>query len=119
MTEGLILGGAVLLFWGGHWMPWRVAPFLVDRQGKLYRPLAYGYGCVGILAGFAAWAFWQAETMPLVDVWAAVVFLVKVVIAAGVGTMAPRLVKWVEEYQALVQDRTDYEQALEEHRPAA
>ena len=35
MQEVLILLVAFLANWGGHWMPWRVVPFLVDEQGKL------------------------------------------------------------------------------------
>ena len=112
MRDSLILGLESLLLWGGHWMPWRVAPFLVNERGDLYRLFAYGYGCACIVVGFVLWAYAQAQDMPLVSVWAAVWFLIRDVMAAGVGTILPRIVKALLEYQALRGDVADYEQAI-------
>lgn len=113
-AEYLILLMVFLLLWGGHWMRWRVFPWLVDDSGQLHRPLAYVYGTGCILIGFVAWAQVQALNIPLVSVWRAVRFLFLDVVAAGAGTMAPRLVKAVEEAIALRGDVEDYEQAIQE-----
>ena len=64
MFEGLILLVVFLLLWGGHWMRWRVIPFLVNERGDLHRSLAYVYGCACIMAGFVLWVYTQMQTMP-------------------------------------------------------
>jgi len=115
--EWLILGFVGLLLWGGHWMPWRLVPFLVDEKKELHRPLAYIYGCLCILAGVALWGTLQ-ET-PLVSVWITMQFLVRTMAAAGLSTMAPRIVKWVLESQAARADKADYEQAIKARRTKA
>jgi len=101
-----------LLLWGGHYAPWHVVPLLVDKSGRLHRPFAYAYGCSCILAGYIAWAYVQAQVMPIVDVWTSVTFLANVMIAAGVGTMMPRVVGWIGEYLAMCKDLEDYEQTV-------
>jgi len=113
--EGLILLVVFLLLWGGHWMRWRVLPFLVDERGDLHRSLAYVYGCACILAGFALWVS-QGQTMPFVRGWDAVWFLARAMIAAGMGTVIPRGIKWIQESQAVREDRVEYEQAIENRR---
>jgi hypothetical protein len=107
----LIIWALVILgLWGGHWMPWRVVPFLADRDGHLRRPFAYAYGCGWIFVGVVLWATFQTG---LVVVWDVVCFLGAVIVAAGIGTMAPRGVRWISEHRALEGDVEDYEQALE------
>jgi len=114
MVDMLVLGMVFLLLWGGHWMRWGVAPFLVNEEGRLHRPLAYGYGCGCILAGFVLWAYVRAQEMPLVSVWDAAAFLWWDMVAAGAGTMAPRVVRWIEEARNMREDLGDYEQAIKE-----
>jgi hypothetical protein len=109
MVDWLILGLEFLMLWGGHWTPWRVLPFLVDEKGQLHRPFAYGYGCGCILIGFASWAAYHT---PVVRAWEAALFLCGLVVAAGLGTMAPRLAQYVIEHRALKGDVQEYEQAI-------
>lgn len=116
MQKWLILCGLFLAVWGGHWMPWRVAPFLVDERKELRRPLAYAYGCLCILVGFALWA---ALNGPTLEARAAVLFLSQTMIAAGLGALLPRAIRRELELQALRGDRGDYEQAIERRREAA
>lgn len=106
--QGLILLMVFLLLWGGHWLPWRVIPALVDVRGDLKRVPAYVYGTLCILAGFAAWCAMQE--VQLVPVWDALAWLVMDVIAAGAGTVAPRLMRWVLDMQATKGDLEDLQQ---------
>ena len=113
--SGLILLIVFLLLWGGHWLPWRVAPALVDVRGDLKRVPAYIYGVTCILIGFAAWCAMQANSEPgnctacepMIYVWDSFAFLVMDVIAAGVGTVVPRIVRWALEAQARKGDLED------------
>lgn len=89
-------------------MPWRVFPGMAQADGQLHRPLAYGYGSVGILGGFALWAAFRA---PVVGVWDAALFLLALMVSAGLGTMAPRVLKRVLEHRALQDDVEDLEAA--------
>lgn len=106
----LVLTVVALLLWGGHWMPWHVAPALVGDDGLLRRPLAYGYGCACILTGFVLYA---ALHGPMVGSWDAVLFLGADMAVAGLGTIAPRVVRSLLEVRALRRDRA-YEQANQE-----
>lgn len=106
--KGLILFVVFLLLWGGHWLPWRILPALVDARGDLKRVPAYVYGVLCILAGFAAWCTMQAQSeMPVVYVWDAFAFLAMDATAAGVGTVMPRVLRWVLEGQAVKGDLED------------
>lgn len=106
--EGLILLVVFLLLLGGHWLPWRVAPGLVDARGDLKRVAAYVYGTLCIVAGFAAWCAMQAQLgMTVVCVWDALAWLVMDVIAAGAGTVTPRVFEWILESQATKGDLED------------
>lgn len=114
MMEWIVLVVIFLLLWGGHWMRWRIFPPLVNERGDLHRPLAYLYGCLCILVGFATWCLVRAAIHPMVSVWRALLFLALDMVAAGAGTMAPRLVKWIEESRARKADVEDYEQAIQD-----
>jgi len=116
IISGLILGVVFLLLWGGHWMPWAVVPGATDEKGQLHRVLAYGYGCVCILVGFALWVI---TSHALVSGWSAFLFLGKDMIAAGLGTMMPRMVRWIQEHRALQADVELYEQVVETLREKA
>jgi len=98
-----------LALWGGHWMPWQVIPLITNERGDLHRPLAYGYGCLCILAGFTLWAATR-EIGPFIVAWSAIRFLALDILAAGLGTMAPRAVKWLWESQSLRRDVAQYEE---------
>lgn len=93
-------------------MPWAVLN-LADDRGELHRVLAYGYGCTVILIGFVLWALMQAQTMPIVSVWLAVVFLIEDMAAAFCGIMLPRVIRWIHELRTLRDDVANYEQAIE------
>ncbi|NIV36222.1 MAG: hypothetical protein GWN58_44280 [Anaerolineae bacterium] len=107
LTEKLILVATALLLFGGHHVPWRIVPWLVDEKGELHRVLAYIYGVGSILAGLAAWCahlgdwswFWRVGLLAF---------------AAGVGTVLPRILKREAEHQAKEKDCGDYEQALKD-----
>ena len=47
MERYLILSVAFFAIWGGHWMPWRVIPFLVDERGD--HPRASLQVAVGVI----------------------------------------------------------------------
>lgn len=111
--QGLILLVVFLLLWGGHWLPWRVLPVLVDERGDLKRVPAYVYGTLCIIGGYAAWCVVQAHLLPLVDVWQSLAWLVMVTMAAGLGTVTPRVLRWVLDAQATKGDLEDLQ-----HGPA-
>jgi len=112
MERYLILSVAFFAIWGGHWMPWRVVPFLVDERGDLHRPVAYGYGCGWILLCMAAWAHCRSGVVSLVSPWEAVRFLAEALVAAALGAIVPRCITWVISAQRLKEDIADYEQAI-------
>ena len=106
--EGLILLVVFLALFAGHWLPWRVMPALVNERGDLKRVPAYVYGTSCILIGFAAWCLMRAQSeMPVVFVWDAFGWLVLDVCVAGTGTVAPRIIRWILEQQALKGDVED------------
>ena len=113
--QGLILLVVFLLLWGGHWLPWRVIPALVDVRGDLKRVPSYVYGTGCILVGFAAWCAMQAQFEPSVYVWDAFAFLVMDTLAAGVGTITPRIVRWLLEGQAVRGDLEDLKRGTARH----
>jgi hypothetical protein len=112
MVDYLILAVVFLLLWGGHWAPWSIVPLLTDERGDLKRVPAYAYGCASILAGFVLWALARQGTT--VSPWSAVTFLAMDMVAAGTGTVLPRLARREKERQALRGDVPDYEQALQD-----
>ena len=105
LTERLILIVTGLLLWGGHHVPWRIVPGLTDEKGELERVAAYIYGVACILGGLAWWCaylgdwtwFWRVGLLAL---------------AAGLGTVLPRLLKREVKRQNLEGDNADYEQTL-------
>ncbi len=108
LFQGLILLLVFLLLWGGHWLPWRVLPILVDARGDLKRVPSYIYGVLCILLGFAAWCAMQAQSgTQVVYVWDALGFLEMDTIAAGIGTVMPRVLRWILEGQAVKGDLED------------
>ncbi len=109
MQDALILAVIFLLLWGGHWMPWRICLPLIDRNGELHRCLAYIYGCGCILIGFALWILMQPA---LLSGRSAFLFLAADMIAAGLGTLAPRLVRWIVVARAAQRDLATYEQTI-------
>ncbi len=106
LLDALVLILVALAMWAGHWTPWRVLAALVDSSLQLRRTLAYTYGCGVILLGFVAWALAQAAAIATVD---AVVFLALEMLAAAIGTIAPRAVRLALEAQALREDVADLE----------
>jgi len=112
MNEILVLVLVFLAIWGGHYMPWSVFGILVDDAKKLHRPLAYGFGCMCIFAGFVVWVVVMGEVM--VNRWLAVRFLALDIVMAGAGAMVPRGIKWICEVQALKGDVADYEQTIDD-----
>ena len=108
--DTLILALVALGLWGGHWMRWSIFPGFTDANGELHRPLAYAYGMLCVLAGVVVWIAFQSGT----DVykWDVVLFLSLDIVAAGIGTMLPRVIRWIQDYQALKGDGRDYEQTI-------
>jgi len=109
MHDLFFLGIVFLVLWSGHYAPWHVLPFLIDPHGQLHRPLAYAYGCLGIFLGMTLFALYYA---PQVDVWHALRFLAFDVLAAGVGTMLPRVLHRLGEGEALAGDVQDLEELV-------
>ena len=105
--EALILLVVFLGLWSGHWLPWRVFAALVDERGDLKRVPAYVYGTAWMVFGFALWCVVQAQVMPMVDVWQALAWLMIVVVVAGLGTVTPRVMRWVLDAQARKGDLED------------
>ncbi len=101
MDELLIVAVVFLLNWGAHWMPWSVVA-LADRDGRMKRVAAYVFGTLTIITGFALWT----------RDWHQVGMLVVVVVSAGAGAVAARVVRAVREYQALKGDVADMGQVL-------
>lgn len=101
-TDWLILVLSFFMLWGSHHFPWKVMGYLVDRQGELKKVPAYVVGITCILASMAAWSYFHGT-------WEAFAFLVLVCVAAGLGTIAPRLAKREAEFQALREDVEDYD----------
>jgi len=95
--------------WGGHYAPWHIAPILLNDRGQLHRPIAYAYGCLVILLGFALFAIYHA---PTVGVWYALAFLALDILAAGAGTMLPRVLRLLVERRALEADKRDLEELV-------
>lgn len=115
--DGLILLVTFLLLWGGHWLPWRVVPALVDKRGDLKRVPSYMYGVLCILAGFAVWCAMRAQSeMPVVYVWDAFGFLAMDIVAAGIGTVLPRVMRWLLEEQAIRGDLADMKHGASERK---
>ena len=114
MNEAIALTIVFLFIWGGHWMPWWICPAIVDEERQLLRPLAYAYGCVGILLGLVVWALMLIDDRIVeVSVLAPVWFLAMDIVAAGAGAMLPRAVERAKNYRALEGDVDDYEQAIQ------
>ena len=109
MHEFYVLLIVFLALWGGHWMPWQVIPLITNERGDLHRPLAYGYGCLCILAGFTLWAA-TCQIGPFIIAWDAVRFLTLDIVTAGFGTLAPRAIRWLWRYESLCRDVAQYEQ---------
>ena len=106
---------ALVAVWNfaGHLFPWHVIPFAVDREtGTLYRILAYAYGGFSIWAACAGWALVRHMTSTAISPWDGVTFHGLALVAAGIGAVAPRIVRWVAEAQAREGDVSDYEQAI-------
>lgn len=102
---------------GGHWFPWRIIPFLVDAEtGQLHRIVAYAHGCFTIWCSCVGWALARHLLAMTVSPWDAVAFHGLVTVAAGIGTVAPRIVRWIAEAKATQDDVADYEQAISSRR---
>ena len=99
----------------GHWFPWTICPALADKEsGRLKRVYAYVHGCGTILIGLALWAMAYTELEPsgLVHIWEAWSMVVLLVVAAGAGTLLPRIVEWVRDRRHDHEDVADYEQTI-------
>lgn len=112
-VDGIILLVVFLLLWGGHWLPWRVIPALVDARGDLKRVPAYVYGVSCLLIGLAAWC---AVRGPLVHVRDVLTWAVMEAGAAGLGTVLPRVMRWLLEEQAIRGDLADMHGAAKHKR---
>jgi hypothetical protein len=105
--EPLILATVAAALWIGHEFPWHILPAATDpAERKLRRTLAYTYGVSCILGGLALWCYWHPEH------WAAFRFAALLAVAAGVGTVIPRILDAIEEAQAKAGDLDDYERKL-------
>jgi hypothetical protein len=69
----------------GHYLPWHLAPGLVDKRGDLRRTVAYAYGTICIFIGFAARALSRGEAD-------SIAWLAGVTLVAGAGTILPRVI---------------------------
>ena len=105
LTEQLILLVTGLLLWGGHHFRWHIIPGVANEKGLLKRVGAYVYGVGCILAGLAAWCAYLGD-------WAWFWRVGLLALAAGLGTILPRLVKWEAERQARDADEQDREQTI-------
>lgn len=101
--------GVFLLLWGGHYAPWHIVPALLDDRDQLHRPLAYAYGCLAIFAGMALFAIYHRPQMPT---WHMLAFLALDIVAAGAGTMLPRLLRLLSERRSLEADKHDLEELI-------
>ena len=70
----------------GHYVPWHLVSSLVNKRGELHRPFAYAYG-VGIIF-VAMW--WMAQQQP--ELIPAIKPLAWIIVAAGGGTIFPRII---------------------------
>ena len=112
-VDALLLLLLAVWNFAGHLFPWRVISFAVNREtGQLHRVLAYVYGTFSILAAGGCWALARDLTGVAVEPWDAIAFQALAAVAAGIGTVAPRIVRWVAEAQAREGDVSDYEQAI-------
>ncbi|CAG0964595.1 hypothetical protein ANRL4_00874 [Anaerolineae bacterium] len=99
IIEALILLIIVLLLWGGHFFPWHIIPALVESTGKreLKRLWAYVYGVGCIWLGAVAYA--EMHRAIGLEPVLTVGNLTCIIIAAAVGTILPRLVKRIRDWQ--------------------
>lgn len=102
----VLLGLSFALLYGGHWTPWTMIPSATNEEGKLRPVLSYIYGVTCILLVFIAWTWfrWLAG-IATVDIWQPVKFLVLDCVAAGLGTICPRLFRLIKEFGAMLKDR--------------
>lgn len=90
---------SALLIIGGHWFPWRL---MLHRD--LHRIEAYTYGVASILIpACAVLAWWGA--------WDAVTVVTSCALAAGVTTVASKLVDLVIEFRNAAHDAREREDA--------
>jgi len=89
-----------LLMWGGHHIPWSIIRSAIDENGLLRRPMAYAWGSGWILVAVWAWAARRAA-------WDVALYVSIVTVAAGIGTMIPRLLKVLVELPRLQEDREE------------
>lgn len=94
---------------GGHYTPWQVIPGVVNKDGRLHRPLAYIHGCAWNFLGFIAFAL---AHQPTVDVWLAVLFVGSGLVASFIGTMLPRAFNLILEMYAKSGDIKDLEEMV-------
>lgn len=95
-----------LLMWAGHHVPWHIVRSAVGDDRQLHRPLAYAWGCGWILVALCVWAARRGT-------WEVAVYAALVTVAAGVGTLMPRLLGVLAEVGSLRQDRADLASTLE------
>jgi hypothetical protein len=89
-VEFLILLTVFLALIAGHYAPWHYLPFLVNKRGHLLRVPAYTYGVLCILLGMLAY---EKTLLPTTQTEA----LIRLSIAAGLGTIIPRIILWLRE----------------------
>lgn len=104
---------AFVLLWGLHWTRWvMVIPALTGDDGELTLVWRYVVGVGGILLVFVAWA--ALVPVRTVSPWRAAAFLTADVVAAGLGTLLPRICRMRWLVTVLKEDKADREQALQE-----
>jgi hypothetical protein len=112
-VDWIILFAVALSLWVGHVFPWHILPGVSAKTGELHRVVAYVYGVSCILAGLAVWCVWHPHH------WQAFRFVALLAVAAGAGTVVPRVLEYVAENQARAADLDDYEREVRRGRPDA
>lgn len=114
IIDGLLLVIVAMWNYAAHWTPWRIARFLVDENGELYRIVAYAHGTLTIFSVSLLWALIRwCLAVHVASVWSFVMFLALAILGAGAGTILPRVLRWIDEHQARDEDIADYEQAIQ------
>ena len=89
----VLLGLAASVFNAGHRVRWFIIPAIVNAEGELYRTVAYVYAGVWCIAFTALYA----GQFPDAPAWAVAAFIALWWVAAGIGTVEPRVEAWLAE----------------------
>lgn len=100
-VDGLILLCTMAALWIGHKHEWHLSRDLTNKDGRLKRLPSYAYGVGCIIAGFAAFCVVHPGG------WIWLMRLSLASLAAGMGTIAPRIFEAMAECRATKDDRDD------------